>query len=43
MLEIYISKYREVEEDSLLLWFVELDKSIKARHIYDEQMKLTLL
>ena len=39
--KVDISKYRGVEEDSLLLWFVELDRAIKARRIDDEQMKLT--
>ena len=32
---------RGVEEDSMLLWFVKLDRAIKARRIDDEQMKLT--
>lgn len=40
-LKLGISKYRGVEEDSLLLWFVELDKATKARRIDDEQIKLT--
>ena len=40
ILKIDISKYRGVEEDSLLLWFVELDRAIKARRIDDEQKKL---
>ena len=39
-LKIDISKYREVEEDSLLRWFVELDDAIRARHIVDEQMQV---
>ena len=41
ILKIDISKYKGVEEDSLLLWFVELDRAIKTRRIDDEQMKLT--
>ena len=41
ILKVDISKYRGVEEDSLLLWFVELDRAIRARRIDDEQMKLT--
>ena len=41
ILKVDISKYGGVEEDSLLLWFVELDRAIKARRIDDEQMKLT--
>ena len=39
-LKIDISKYRGVEEDSLLRWFVELDDAIRARHIVDEQMQV---
>ena len=39
ILKVDISKYRGVEEDSLLLWFVELDRAIKGRRIDDEQMK----
>ena len=39
--KIDISKYKGVEEDSLLLWFVELDRAINVRHIDDEQMKFT--
>ena len=41
ILKVDISKYRRVEEDSLLLWFVELDRVIKARRIDDEQMNFT--
>ena len=41
ILKVDISKYRGVEEDSLLLCFVELDRAIKARRIDDEQIKLT--
>ena len=39
-LKVDISKYRGVEEDSLLRWFVELDDGIRARHIVDEQMQV---
>ena len=39
-LKINISKYRRVEKDSLLRWFVELDDAIRARHIIDEQMQV---
>ena len=39
-LKIDISKYRGVEKDSLLRWFVELDDAIRARHIIDEQMQI---
>ena len=39
--KVDISKYRGVEKDFLLLWFVELDKSIRARRIDDDHMKLT--
>ena len=41
ILKVDISKYRGVEEDSLLLWFVELDRAIRARRVDDEQTKLT--
>ena len=41
ILKANISKYRGVWEDSLLLWFVKLDRSIIARRIDGEQMKLT--
>ena len=41
ILKVDIYKYRGVEEDSLLLWFVELDRAIKARRMGNEQMKLT--
>ena len=41
ILKVDIFKYRGVEEDPLLLWFVELDRGIRARRIDDEQMKLT--
>ena len=40
-MKVDISKYIGVEEDSMLLWLVELDRAIKARRIDDEQMKLT--
>ena len=39
-LKIGISKYREVEGDSLLRKFVELDDAIRARHIVDEEMQV---
>uniref|UniRef100_A0AAV1UC17 Uncharacterized protein n=1 Tax=Peronospora matthiolae TaxID=2874970 RepID=A0AAV1UC17_9STRA len=38
-LKIDISKYRGVEEDSLLRWFVELDDTMRARRIYDGDMQ----
>ena len=41
VMKVDISKYRGVEEDSLLLWFVELDRALRARRVDDEQMKLT--
>ena len=37
-LKLEVSKYRGVEEDSLLRWFLEVDDAIKARHINDEEM-----
>ena len=40
ILKVGISKYRAVEEDSLLLWFVELDRAIEARRIEEDQIKL---
>uniref|UniRef100_A0AAV1U1H4 CCHC-type domain-containing protein n=1 Tax=Peronospora matthiolae TaxID=2874970 RepID=A0AAV1U1H4_9STRA len=39
-LKIDISKYRGVEEDSLLRWFVELDDAIRARRIDDGEMQV---
>uniref|UniRef100_A0AAV1VC85 Uncharacterized protein n=1 Tax=Peronospora matthiolae TaxID=2874970 RepID=A0AAV1VC85_9STRA len=39
-LKIDISKYRGVEEDSLLRWFVELDDAIRARRIDEGICKL---
>uniref|UniRef100_A0AAV1T1K2 Retrotransposon gag domain-containing protein n=1 Tax=Peronospora matthiolae TaxID=2874970 RepID=A0AAV1T1K2_9STRA len=39
-LKIDISKYRGVEEDSLLRWFVELDDVIRARRIDDGDMQV---
>uniref|UniRef100_A0AAV1TT14 CCHC-type domain-containing protein n=1 Tax=Peronospora matthiolae TaxID=2874970 RepID=A0AAV1TT14_9STRA len=38
-LKIDISKYRGVEEDSLLRWFVESDDAIRARRIDDGDMQ----
>ena len=40
ILKVDIFKNRGVEEDSLLLLFIELDRAIKTRCIDDEQMKL---
>ena len=39
-LKLEVSKYRGVEEDSLMRWFLEVDDAIKARHIEDEQMQV---
>ena len=39
-LKVDISKYRGVEADSLLRWFVELDDAIQARRIEDDAMKV---
>ena len=33
-------KYRRVEKDCLLKWFLEVDHAIEARHIDDEKMQL---
>ena len=41
ILKVDISKYGGVEEDFLLLCFVEKDRSIKARRTDDEKIKLT--
>ena len=40
VMKVDISKYRGVPEDSLLLWFGELDRALRARRVDDEQMKL---
>ena len=34
-----IFKYREVEAESLLRWFVELEDSIRALRIVDDEMQ----
>ena len=39
-LKIDVSKYKAVESDSLLRWFVELDDAIEARRIDDDAMKV---
>ena len=39
-LKLEVSKYREIEEDSLLKRLLELDDAIKARHIDDEEMQV---
>ena len=39
-LKLEVSKYRGVEEDSLLRWFLEVDDTVKARHINDEEMQV---
>ena len=41
-LKVESSKYRGVEADSLLRWFVELDDAIQAHRIEDDAMKVTL-
>ncbi|CAI5743549.1 unnamed protein product [Hyaloperonospora brassicae] len=41
VMKVDISKYSGVPEDSLLLWFVELDRALRARRVEDEQIKLT--
>ena len=40
-MKIDISKYKGVEEDSLLRWFVEFDDDIRARHIVYEHKQVT--
>uniref|UniRef100_M4B3B1 Uncharacterized protein n=1 Tax=Hyaloperonospora arabidopsidis (strain Emoy2) TaxID=559515 RepID=M4B3B1_HYAAE len=39
-LTLEVSKYRGVEEDSLLRWFLEVDDAVKARHIDNEEMQV---
>uniref|UniRef100_M4BP17 Uncharacterized protein n=1 Tax=Hyaloperonospora arabidopsidis (strain Emoy2) TaxID=559515 RepID=M4BP17_HYAAE len=39
-LKLEVSKYRGVEEDSLLRWFLEVDDSIKACHIENNEMQV---
>jgi hypothetical protein len=39
-LKIKVSKYKAVESDNVLRWFVELDDAIEARRITDEQMRV---
>lgn len=39
-MKIDISKYRGVEEDSLLRWFVELNDAIRVRRINDGEMQV---
>jgi hypothetical protein len=40
-LKIEVSKYKAVESDNVLRWFVELDDAIAARRITDEHMRVT--
>ena len=40
-LKLEVTKYRGVEEDSLLRWFVELDDAIDSRRIDDERMQVS--
>ena len=39
-LKLEISKYRKIEENSLLRWFAEVDGAIKSRRIDDELMQV---
>ena len=39
-LKLEVCKYRGVEENSLLRWFLKVDNSIKPRHVEDEEMKV---
>ena len=41
VMKVDITKYSGVPEESLLLWFVELDRALKARRVDDEEMKVT--
>uniref|UniRef100_A0AAV1U2E7 Retrotransposon gag domain-containing protein n=1 Tax=Peronospora matthiolae TaxID=2874970 RepID=A0AAV1U2E7_9STRA len=40
-LKIDISRYKRIDEDSLLSWFVELDDAIRARLIESDEMQVT--
>uniref|UniRef100_A0AAV1TQA5 Uncharacterized protein n=1 Tax=Peronospora matthiolae TaxID=2874970 RepID=A0AAV1TQA5_9STRA len=40
-LKIDISRYKGTDEDSLLRWSVELDDTIRARHIEGDEMQVT--
>jgi hypothetical protein len=40
-LKIEVSKYKAVETDNVLRWFVELDDVIEARRITDKHMRVT--
>jgi hypothetical protein len=40
-LKVDVSKYKAVETDNVLRWFVELDDAIEARLITDERMRVT--
>ena len=39
-LKLEISKYRKIEENSLLRWFAEVDGAIKSRRIDGELMQV---
>uniref|UniRef100_A0AAV1TF33 Retrotransposon gag domain-containing protein n=1 Tax=Peronospora matthiolae TaxID=2874970 RepID=A0AAV1TF33_9STRA len=41
ILKTDISRYKGTDEYSLLLWFVELDDAIRARHIEGDEMQVT--
>ena len=41
-LKLEISKFRGVEGDSLLTWFVEVDDAIEGLRIEEESMKIKL-
>uniref|UniRef100_A0AAV1UA16 Uncharacterized protein n=1 Tax=Peronospora matthiolae TaxID=2874970 RepID=A0AAV1UA16_9STRA len=40
-LKIDILRYKGIDEDSLLRWFVQLDDAIRARHIEGDEMQAT--
>uniref|UniRef100_A0AAV1UGA0 Retrotransposon gag domain-containing protein n=1 Tax=Peronospora matthiolae TaxID=2874970 RepID=A0AAV1UGA0_9STRA len=40
-LKIDISRYKGTDEDSLSIWFVDLDDAIRARHIESDEMQVT--
>ena len=41
-LKIDISKYKGDIEDSLLIWFVDVDDAIRDHHVVDEQMQVSI-
>uniref|UniRef100_M4BST2 Retrotransposon gag domain-containing protein n=1 Tax=Hyaloperonospora arabidopsidis (strain Emoy2) TaxID=559515 RepID=M4BST2_HYAAE len=42
-LQLEVSQYEGFAEDSLLKWFLEVDDTIKARHIDDDEMQVAFV